>query len=76
MTPLVTLPHILLVLAGAFLVGVRAYGDTHPRAAEGDGDSAQLMRFAKFASVGLVLVVILVIVGLDFSTFRAAKVVQ
>jgi len=76
MTRLVTLPHILLVLAGAFLIGVRAYGDAHPQAAEGDGDSAQLFKLAKFASVGVVLIMILVIIGLDFGMFRTAKVIQ
>jgi len=76
MTPLVTLPHILLVLAGAFLVGVRAYADVHPGAAQGDTDSAQLLRLAKFASVGLVLVMVLIVIGFDLGTFRVAKVIQ
>jgi hypothetical protein len=76
MTPLVTLPHILLVLAGAFLVGVRAYAETHPRSAETDENTAQLLKLAKVASAGFVLLMLAVVVGLDLGTFRVAKVIQ
>ena len=77
MTRLVTLPHILLVLAAAFLVGVRAYGETQPKgAAPADQDSAQPLRFAKFASVGLVLLTLAVVIGLDLGLFHTAKAIQ
>lgn len=76
MGPLVTLPHILLVLAGAFLIGVRAYADTHPQSAASDEDSQQLLRLARYASAGLVLLMVLVVAGLDLGIARTAKAVQ
>jgi quinol-cytochrome oxidoreductase complex cytochrome b subunit len=74
--PLVTLPHILLVIAGAFLIGVRAYAETHPKSIGADADSQQLMRLAKYASVALVLVMVLVVVGLDLGMVHTARAVQ
>jgi hypothetical protein len=77
MTPLVTIPHILLVIAAAFLIGVRAYGETQPKGgAAADQDSAQLLRFARVASVGLVLLTLAVVIGLDLGFVHVAKVIQ
>jgi quinol-cytochrome oxidoreductase complex cytochrome b subunit len=76
-SPLVTLPHIALVIAAAFLIGVRAYGETQPKGAvEADEDKVQLLRFAKVASVGLVLLTLAVVIGLDLGFARVAKVLQ
>ena len=76
MTRLVTLPHFLLVLVGAFLVGVRQYRSTLPAQHTGDEDSRQLFRFASIASFGLFLLALALIAGLWLALFHGVKVIQ
>lgn len=73
MSAWVTLPHFLLVLVGAFLVGVRAYASTRPVRTEGDPDTRQLLRFASMASFGLFLLALILIAVLDFRMFHVAR---
>ena len=73
MSTLITLPHFLLVLIGAFLVGVRAYRSTLPAQKEGDPDTRQLFRFASMASFGLFLLALAVIAALDFRLVHMAR---
>ena len=68
--------HILLVLAAAFFAGARAFRETRPKGTAEDADTAQLQRFAKFAGIGLVLLTIALIVGLNLNMFHAAKAIQ
>jgi hypothetical protein len=75
-TPLVLALHVLLVVAAAFLIGVRAFRETHPKSASEDADSSQLHRLASSVSVGLVLILLGVLVVIDFGFFRVAKVIQ
>ena len=68
--------HILLLLAAAFLVGLRIFRETQPKGAAEDEQTLQLQRFAKAASIGLVVLLIAVIVGFNFGMFDTAKVIQ
>ena len=68
--------HILLLLGAAFLVGLRIYAETRPKDAVEDEQAIQLQRFAKAASIGLVVLLIAVIVGLNLGTFHTAKAIQ
>ena len=68
--------HVLLLLAAAFLVGLRIFRETRPKGAVEDEQTLQLQRFAKAASIGLVVLLVAVIVGLNLGTFHTAKVVQ
>ena len=76
MSPVLLPLHLALIVAAAFLIGVRAFRETQPKDAAGDADGAQLHRLAKFAGVGIVLLMIAVIIGLDLGFFRVAKVMQ
>jgi hypothetical protein len=76
MTPLLTVPHFLLALAGVSLAGVGAYAETHPQSPGADEDSRQLLRVAKYIPVGLVVMITLIIVGLELGTFHLAKAVK
>jgi hypothetical protein len=67
--------HILLLLAAAFLVGLRVFRETQPKGAD-DEQTLQLQRFAKVASIGLVVLLIAVIVGYNLNTFHTAKAIQ
>ena len=73
MNPLVTLPHVLFVLTGAFLVGLRAYRATQPARTTGDEDSRQLFRFAAAASFGLFLLMLAVVAALDLRLFHMTR---
>ena len=73
MSPLVTLPRILLVLAGAFLVGLRAYRATQPARTTGDEGSRQLFRFASAASFGLFLLMLALVAALDLRLFHMTR---
>lgn len=68
--------HIVLLLAAAFLVGLRIYRETRPKDVVEDEQAQQLNRFARAASIGLVVLLIAVIVGLNLRMFHAAKVIQ
>ena len=68
--------HILLLLAAAFLVGLRIFRETRPKGAVEDEQAVQLQRFAKAASIGLVMVLIAVIVGFNLGMFHTARVFQ
>jgi hypothetical protein len=74
-SPAFVLVHLALVVGAAFLIGVRAFGDVHP-AATADEDTAQLHRLAKSVSIGLVVMMVLVVVGLDLGLFRIASAIQ
>jgi len=68
--------HILLLLAAAFLVGLRIFRETQPKGAVEDEQTLQLQRFANAASIGLVGLLIAVIVGFNLGMFDTAKVIQ
>jgi hypothetical protein len=68
--------HILLLLAAAFLVGLRIFRETQPKGRVEDEQAQQLSRFAKAASIALAVLVIAVIVGLNLRMFHAVKVMQ
>ena len=76
MSPALLPLHLALIVAAAFLIGVRAFRETQPKDAAGDEDRAQLHRLAKFAGVGIVLLMITMIIGLDLGFFRVEKVMQ
>jgi hypothetical protein len=63
--------HVLFVVAGAFAIGVRMHGATQPPAA-GDEDSRQLQRVASAASLGLFIIMLVVIAGLDLNLFHVS----
>ena len=73
MSPLITLPRVLLVLTGAFLVGIRAYRATQPARTTGDKDSRQLFRIASAASFGLFLLMLAVVAALDLRLFHLTR---
>ena len=68
--------HILLLLAAALLVGLRIFRETQPKGAVEDEQTLQFQRFAKAASIGLVVLLIAVIVGFNLGMFDTAKVIQ
>jgi len=68
--------HILLLLAAAFLVGLRIYRETQPKGVVEDEQTQQISRFAKVTSVALVALLIAVIVGLNLRMFHVVKVMQ
>ena len=68
--------HLLVVVAAAFLLGVRAYGETHPNAAQGDEDSLQLRSLGRSASTVFLLVMLAAITAIDFGFVDLAKVVR
>jgi hypothetical protein len=74
-TPL-SFVHILLLLAAAFLVGLRIYRETRPKDAVEDEQTQQLNRLAKAASIGFVVILVTVIVGMNLRMFHAVKVIQ
>ena len=76
MVPALLPLHLVLIVAAAFLVGVRAFRETQPGGTAEDEDSAQLHRFAKFAGIGLVLLMIAVIFGLDLGFVHMERVIQ
>jgi hypothetical protein len=72
MSPAVVAIHILLVLVGAFLLGTRIYGETQPRSAADDADARQLRRITTYASVGMFVLLVALVVGLDLMVFHVA----
>ena len=76
MSPAVAAIHILLVLAGAFLLGTRIYGETQPRGAADDADARQLRRIKTYASIVMFVLLVALVVGLDLTVFRVAGVVK
>jgi hypothetical protein len=62
--------HILLVLAGAFLLGARIHGETQPRS--DDADARQLRRITTYASIGMFVLLVALVVGLDLMVFHVA----
>ena len=72
MSPAFVALHIALVIAAAFLVGVRAYREIHPQAIESD-DSKQLHKLARSASIGLVALLVAALVALDLSLIGVAR---
>ena len=75
-TPAVAAIHILLVLVGAFLLGTRIYGETQPRSAADDADARQLRRITTYASIGMFVLVVALVIGLDLTVFRVAGVLK
>ena len=73
--PLIGL-HVLLLVAGAFLVGMRVFRETHPRVGSGDEDSIQARRVATAASIVLFLLMVLLIVQADLGIFSVAKAIR
>jgi hypothetical protein len=68
--------HVLLVAAAAFLIGARLFRETQPKAAAEDEDVRQLQRFASIAAIGIVILMLAVLVGLDLGVFRVARIIQ
>jgi hypothetical protein len=68
-----SLPHLLLLLIGAFLVGLRAYRATQPARTTGDVGSRQLFRFVSAASFGLFLLMLAVVAALDLRLFHMTR---
>jgi len=75
MSPAVVAIHILLVLVGAFLLGTRIYGETEPRGAE-DADARQLRRITTYASIGMFVLLVALVVGLDLMVFHVVGAVK
>ena len=75
MSQLVTIPHFLLVLLGAFVVGVRAYWSTMPAQEVGDADQRQFVRLVSIVSFALFVLGLIVIALLHLELFRATKAV-
>ena len=65
--------HLLLLVGGALLIGMRVYGATHARP---DADALQLQRLAKAASVGMFLLLLALLVAADFGLIRIAGMMQ
>lgn len=70
--PVLIALHLLLLAAGACLVGVRLYRETHPGIAGGRPDSLQSRRVATVATIALFLLMVLLIVQADLGMFRVA----
>ena len=71
-TPVVAI-HVLLVLVGAFLLGLRIHGETQPRS--DDADAEQLRRITTYASIGMFVLLVALVIGLDLTVFRVAGAV-
>jgi hypothetical protein len=76
MSPPFTFLHLLLVIAGGFLLGLRVFRETQPKGVEETDDVRQLQRFATVAGVGLFLLIAALILGLDLGFFHTAKAIQ
>lgn len=68
MSPAVVAIHILLVLVAAFLLGMRFHGQTQPD----DADARQLRRITTYASIGMFVLLVALVVGLDLMVFNVA----
>ena len=72
----ITPMHVLLVLVAAFFMGVRAFRETRPKGAAEDEDSAQMQRVAKAVTIGLVVLMIALVIGLNLRMVHVVKVIQ
>ena len=68
--------HVLLLVAGAFLVGLRLFRETHPRVGRGGDDSVQARRVATAATIALFLIIVLLIAQADLGMFHTARMMR
>ena len=68
--------HLLLIVGGAFLVGMRVFRATQPHGAAPDEDSLQLQRLATAASWGLFLLLLALVVAADLGMVRVAGMIR
>lgn len=74
--PIIIAIHLLLVIVAAFFVGTRVYRQTRPASTELDADQLQLQRLTTAISIGMFLLFLALVVGLDLGLVRVAKVMQ
>jgi hypothetical protein len=74
--PFIIAVHLLLVVVAAFFVGMQFYRQTRPTNTEIDADHHQLQRLRTAISIGMFLLLLALVAGLDLGLGRVAKVIR
>lgn len=67
--------HVLLVVVAAFLVGARIHRETHPASVDPSPEQQQLQRLTTTVSIGMFVLLIALVIGLDLGLLRVARIV-